>query len=73
LHIGSQILLEDKNSNFYVFTIKQIGTNLSDINTTYSYSCQDSFSYNMIRRNEGYSIINDASSVDFIGAQTIDW
>lgn len=73
LHVGSLILLEDKYNNHHVFVIKQVKTTLSDINTTYSYMCQDAFSYTLTRQNDGYSISNDPSSVDFIGAQTIDW
>lgn len=73
IHIGSLLLLIDKYDNHHVFVVKGIQTKLSDINTTYSYSCQDAFSYSLTRQNEGYFINNDPSSTDFIGAKTIDW
>ena len=73
LHIGSQLLLTDKYNRVHLFTIKNIKLNFSNVNTTYSYSCQDSFNYQMVRQNDGYAISNDTSSVDFIGAKTLDW
>lgn len=73
IHVGSLLLLEDKHNNHHVFVVKEVKTKLSDINTTYSYSCQDAFSYMLTRQNEGYSIENDPSSKSFIGAKSIDW
>jgi hypothetical protein len=73
LHIGSQILLEDQFHEYHVFTIKDIGLNFLEENIEYKYTCQDSFSYTLIRQNSGYTIKNDSTSVDFIGSQTIDY
>jgi hypothetical protein len=67
------LLLKDKYEKYHVFIIKQINIQLSDINTIYSYTCQDAFSYTMTRQNEGYFINNDPTSLEFIGAQTLDW
>lgn len=56
-----------------IFTIKKIGVSFSTNNCTYSYTCQDSFSYQLSRQNKGYTIDNDSTSDDFIGAKTIDY
>lgn len=56
-----------------IFTVKKIGTSFSTNNCTYSYTCQDSFSYQLSRQNKGYTIDNDSTSDDFIGAKTIDY
>lgn len=73
INIGSMLLLKDKYEKYHVFIVKQISIQLSDINTIYSYTCQDAFSYTMTRQNEGYFINNDPTSLEFIGAQTLDW
>lgn len=73
INIGSLVLLKDKNAKYHVLIVKSIKTDLLEINTTYSYTCQDIFSYTLIRQNEGYTIINDASSSSFIGAKSVDW
>lgn len=73
LSVGSLILLTDKYDNNHLFIVKTIKTQLLEINTVYSYECQDAFSYILTRQNEGYSISNDPTSTDFIGAKTLDW
>ena len=70
---GSQVLLIDQYDNEFFFTIKDISYVLGANNITYNYSCQDSFTYQHIRQNNGYSIENDSSTENFIGAKTIDW
>ena len=70
---GSQILLIDQYDNEYIFTVKDIKHTLKSNNLIYQYTCEDTFSYQHIRQHSGYSIDNDISSEDFIGAQTVDW
>lgn len=73
LHNGSQILLVDKYDNEMLFTIKKIGYVFKKDNITYNFTCQDSFTFQAIRQNDGYTIENDPSSNEYIGAKTIDW
>ena len=73
MHNGVQLLLEDKYNNQMVFTIKNINYKLGSSNITYDISCQDSFSYQTIRLNDGYTIDNANDSEEFIGAKSIDW
>jgi hypothetical protein len=73
ISVGTQLLLIDKYDNEYFFTIKDIKYSLQNSNIIYQYSCQDSFTYQHIRQNSGYSIANNMESADFIGAKTIDW
>ena len=70
--IGTQLLLIDGFGNEYIFTIKNIKYSFKEINTTYDITCDDSFTYQTIRQNSGYTLENNASSVDFIGALNID-
>jgi len=72
IKIGSQLLLEDKHGNLMLFTVKDITYNLLENNVIYSFSCQDSFSYQLTKQNDGYTINNDISSNNFIGAMSID-
>ena len=71
--IGSQILLTDQYLNEYIFTVTSIKYTIKENNITYNISCQDSFSYQMARQQDGYTIENDIESEDFIGAKTVDW
>ena len=73
IHIGSQILLIDSFSNEYIFTVKNIDYTIKKENIVYSYTCQDSFTYQLIRQSGGYTIENSAESESFIGAKNIDW
>ena len=73
LQIGSQVLLIDKYDNEYFFTIKDIKYTFKEQNIQYDYTCQDSFTYQNIRQNNGYTIQNDLTSESFIGAKNIDW
>ena len=73
LHNGTQLLLIDKYQNEYFFTIKDIKFTFQDKNLIYEFSCQDSFTYQLIRQNDGYTIENNSDSEDFIGAKNIDW
>lgn len=73
IHNGSQLLLIDKYGNEIIFTVKNIAYKFGNQNITYDYSCQDSFTYQTIRQNDGYTIDNSIESTDFIGARTIDW
>jgi hypothetical protein len=72
MQVGTQLLLIDEYENESFFTIKQINHTFKKDNILYQYSCEDSFTYQTIRQNEGYTIINDPSSVDFIGSKNID-
>lgn len=73
VHIGSQLALTDKYGFEHLFTVTDIQFKISEINVEYNYTCQDTFNYQTIRQNDGYTITNDASTDDFIGAKTADW
>ena len=73
LVVGAQLLLTDKDNNQYLFIIKSIKSEFKSLNTIYTVTCQDSFSYQTSRQNSGYSITNDSESDDFIGAKSLDW
>ena len=70
--IGSQIALTSLDET-RVFTVKKISSNFNNNNNVYTYTCQDSFSYQLSRQNKGYTIDNDSSDDDFIGAKSIDY
>lgn len=70
---NSQLLLVDRYGNETIFVITDISYNFSSINVTYSYTCEDFFSYSTIRQNDGYAIENDPESDEFIGSRTLDW
>ena len=70
---GTQLLLEDQYNKQYLFTVVNIKFNIKENNIIYDVTCQDSFSYQLSRQNNGYTIENDSSSADFIGARTLDW
>ena len=72
LAIGSQLLLEDKYGEHHLMTITDIQFNFKELNLTYNYQCQDSFTWQLSRQNNGYEITNDPSATDFIGAMSID-
>lgn len=73
LHVGAQLLLTDKDGNEHVFTVKNVNYTPTSENMLYAYTCQDSFSYQGARQNAGYTIENDSTSEDFIGAENIDF
>lgn len=73
IHNGTQLLLIDKYENETMFTVTQISYTIKKENIIYNVQCQDSFTYQMIRENDGYTITNDSNSESFIGAKTIDW
>jgi hypothetical protein len=56
-----------------MMTVKNIALKFSAINISYQYTCQDSFSYQLSRQNDGYTLDNDPSSETFIGARTVDY
>lgn len=70
---NSQLLLVDRYGNETIFVITDISYSFSSINVTYSYTCEDFFSYSTIRQNDGYVIENDPESDEFIGSRTLDW
>lgn len=70
---GTQLLLIDQYNNEYFFIVKDIKYTLKDSNVQYDYSCQDSFTYQHIRQNSGYTISNNYEEEDFIGAKPLDW
>ena len=73
IHVGSTILLTTKDGREHFMTVKNIALKFSAINISYQYTCQDSFSYQLIRQNDGYMLNNDAEEADFIGAHDIDY
>lgn len=73
IYVGSQLVLIDKYDWHHLLTVKSIDFDFQEENLVYKYSCQDSFSFQLSRQNDGYTIENDPSSEDFIGAKEIDW
>lgn len=73
VHVGSLILLTDKYDAQHIFIVSSIKHTLDAINITYDYSCEDFFNYQLSRQNEGYTLTNDSTSQDFIGAKTLDY
>lgn len=73
IHVGSTILLTTKDGREHMMTVKNIALKFSAINISYQYTCQDSFSYQLSRQNDGYILDNDPSSETFIGARTVDY
>lgn len=75
LFVGAQLLLVDKYDKHHLMTVSKISYQFNELNTEFSYECQDSFSYQLSRQNTGYEIENsvDSDISDFIGAQTLDW
>ena len=72
IRVGSQLLLEDKYNNLMLFSVKNINYTITENNIVYNFSCQDSFSLQLSKQNDGYTIKNDIQSKDFIGALNID-
>ena len=73
IHVGSTIELQDKYENVYLFIVTKIAYSFTEENIVYNYTCQDAFSYQYSRQQNGYTIKNDSSSDDYIGAKSIDW
>lgn len=75
LFVGAQLLLVDKYDKHHLMTVSKISYQFNELNTEFSYECQDSFSYQLSRQNAGYEIENntDGEVNDFIGAQSLDW
>ena len=71
--IGTKLCLEDKYQDQHLFIIKNISYDIKENNKIFNITCQDSFSYQMSRQNEGYEITNNSAADDFIGAKNIDW
>lgn len=73
IHNGSLLLLEDNFNRQGVFIVKDIKYTFGENSIIYNITCQDEFTYQLSTQNDGYTINNDSSSEDFIGAHTIDW
>lgn len=73
LHNGSLLLLEDNFDRQMIFIIKDIKYSFGENSIIYNITCQDAFTYQLSTQNDGYTITNDSSNDDFIGARTIDW
>lgn len=71
--VGTQLLLEDQYNNQYCFTIKNIKYSFKAENIVLDINCQDTFSYQLSKQNNGYEIENDYQSEFFIGAHDIDF
>jgi hypothetical protein len=69
---GSKIRLLDKNSKSFDFYVVKISYELRAENIIISFNCQSSFSYELTKRNIGYTIENELTSLDFIGALRLD-
>ena len=69
---GSKIRLVDKNLRSFNFYITNISYELRSENIIISFDCQSAFSYELTKRNIGYSIENETGSIDFVGALRLD-
>ena len=72
LRNGVQLELLDKFNNRQLFTVNKIAYAFNNVSITYNITCQDSFTYQMSKQNNGYVLNNDENSNDFIGALDID-
>ena len=72
LHVGSLILYEDRYDNHHLFYINNISYDFQEVSTIYKYTCQDAFSYLLTKQKSDYTINNDASTADYMGALSID-
>ena len=72
LRVGSQIELTDKYNNILLFTVTKVDYTFKNLNITYKITCQDSFTNQLSKQNNGYVLTNDETSSDFIGALDID-
>ena len=72
LRVGTQLELVDKYNNYMLFTVNKVSYTFNNLNIVYNINCQDSFTYQLTRQNQGYNLTNDAESKDFIGALDID-
>ena len=72
LRTGVQVELQDKYNNRKLFTINKIAYGFNNVCITYSITCQDSFTYQLNKQNSGYELKNDETSMDFLGALSID-
>jgi len=72
IKIGSQLLLEYSYNNKILFSVKSVTYTITENNIVYNFTCQDSFSYQLAKQSDGYTINNDINSKDFIGALNID-
>lgn len=73
IKIGSIIKLEDHFNNHHFFTVTSIAFEPHPINMSFKYECIDSFSYQLTRQNDGYSIENNVESEDYLGARDLDF
>lgn len=73
IHDGSILLLIDNYKNEFLFIVKNIKYEFNENTIVYKVTCQDAFTYQLSTQNSGYTITNDSSSTNFIGAKTIDW
>lgn len=72
LRNGVQLELTDKYNNCMLFTVQKVQYTFNNLNIIYNVTCQDSFTYQLTRQNEGYTLKNDETAVDYIGALDID-
>lgn len=72
LRNGVLIELQDKYKNRKLFVVNKIQHNFNNVSIVYNITCIDLFTYQLNRQNNGYSIVNDETSEDFIGALDID-
>lgn len=72
LRTGVQIELQDKFKHRKLFTVNKIQYNFNNVSIAYQVSCQDSFTYQLNRQNNGYTLKNDETNEDFIGALNVD-
>lgn len=75
--VGSRIVLEEIDNNNIshstLFVVTKIQYEFQETNSIYSISCEDAFTYYTIRQHVNYTISNDPSTADFLGAHNIDW
>ena len=72
LRVGTQVELTDRYNNCLLFTVSKVDHEFNNVSITYKITCQDSFTYQLTRQNQGYVLKNNENESDFIGALDID-
>jgi hypothetical protein len=69
---GSKIRLIDKNLLTFDFIVQKIDYDIRKDNIMITFDCQSSFTYELTKRNLGYTITDDIENDSFVGALKLD-
>lgn len=73
LQPGSLVLLTTQDGEEYLLNIESRSLDISEINSKYTYTCADNFTYTLSKQETAYEIENNSEDEDYIGAKTVDW